>query len=232
MNKFGLLTDKVFTEPEIDAERQRYLAERRNITPNIEQGIYPFKGIKLTHADIEWLLATHENGRGPVVWSDETQRDREGLDLRGANLNRVNLNYLPLTRLYGGLRWNDWKTANEEQRTIAGIYLEQANLQDASLEGARLRNAHLEGAILRNVRLEQSYLFQAHLEGTDFFRAQLEGANLRETHMAGADLRLAFCDHETSLEKIILGNAKYGFISMVDVHWSNTNLSLLNWKSV
>lgn len=31
------------TEPEIDAERQKYLAERRSITPNIEQGIYPFQ---------------------------------------------------------------------------------------------------------------------------------------------------------------------------------------------
>lgn len=53
-------------EPEISAERQEYLAQRRAIVPNIEQGIYPFKDIKLTRADVEWLLATHENGRGPV----------------------------------------------------------------------------------------------------------------------------------------------------------------------
>src|SRR6266566_949189 len=52
------------TEPEIDRERQVYLAKRRLITPDIEQGIYPFKAIepKLTRADVEWLLATHENG--------------------------------------------------------------------------------------------------------------------------------------------------------------------------
>jgi hypothetical protein len=56
------------TEPEIDIERQRYLAERRAITPDIEQSIYPFKGIKLSRGDVEWLLATHENGRGPVSW--------------------------------------------------------------------------------------------------------------------------------------------------------------------
>src|SRR6266480_7180051 len=74
------------TEPEIDAERQKYLAERRSIIPNIEQGIYPFKNIKLTRADVDWLLATHENGQGPIDWSDESQRKREGLDLRGANL--------------------------------------------------------------------------------------------------------------------------------------------------
>ncbi len=50
------------TEPEIDTERQRYLAERRAIAPDIEQGIYPFRGIKLSRADVEWLLATHAHG--------------------------------------------------------------------------------------------------------------------------------------------------------------------------
>jgi len=73
------------TEPEIDAERQKYLTERLSITPNIEQGIFPFKDIKLIRADVEWLLATHENGQGPIDWSDVSQRKREGLDLRGAN---------------------------------------------------------------------------------------------------------------------------------------------------
>ncbi len=41
------------TEPEIDIERQKYLTERRTITPNLEQGIYPFKGIKPSRADVE-----------------------------------------------------------------------------------------------------------------------------------------------------------------------------------
>lgn len=34
------------TEPEIDLERQKYLAERRSITPDSKQGIYPFKDVK------------------------------------------------------------------------------------------------------------------------------------------------------------------------------------------
>ena len=29
-------------EPEIDTERQQYLDERRQITPDIKEGIYPF----------------------------------------------------------------------------------------------------------------------------------------------------------------------------------------------
>lgn len=57
------------TEPEIDTERQAFLAERHRITPDVEQGIYPFKDVKLTRADVEWLLATHESEgiRGPVI---------------------------------------------------------------------------------------------------------------------------------------------------------------------
>src|SRR5437588_12950275 len=68
------------TMPEIDAKRQEELAQRRTIAPDIKKGIYPYKGMKLTRADIEWLLATHENGQGPVDWSDEKQRNRAGLD--------------------------------------------------------------------------------------------------------------------------------------------------------
>ena len=94
-------------EPEIDAERQQYLTERRHIKPDIAQGIYPFKDIKLSRADVEWLLATHENGRGPVDWNDESQREREGLDLRGADLRSLDLSGLPLARtIAGGFYWN------------------------------------------------------------------------------------------------------------------------------
>lgn len=82
------------TEPEIDAERQKYLTERRAIIPDIKQGIYPFGGIKLNRADVEWLLVTHENGRGPIDWNDESQRKRLGLDLRGADLRQVDLHHL------------------------------------------------------------------------------------------------------------------------------------------
>jgi hypothetical protein len=41
------------TEPEIVAERQAYLEERRAIVPDMAQGIYPFGGIRLNRADIE-----------------------------------------------------------------------------------------------------------------------------------------------------------------------------------
>src|SRR5579859_5570891 len=41
------------TEPEIDKERQEYLAWRRSTLPDIECGSYPFKDVKLKRADVE-----------------------------------------------------------------------------------------------------------------------------------------------------------------------------------
>jgi len=61
------------TEPEIHDKRQQYLAERRAIKADIEKGIYPFKNSKLDRADIEWLLATYEEGKGPIDYHDPTQ---------------------------------------------------------------------------------------------------------------------------------------------------------------
>ena len=46
------------TEPEIDEERQEYLARCLTSMPAIEDDVYPFKDVKLNRADIEWLLAT------------------------------------------------------------------------------------------------------------------------------------------------------------------------------
>ena len=71
--------------------RQAFLMERRSIPPDIKQGIYPLKDVKPSRADVEWLLATHENGIGAVDWKDESQRKREGLDWRGADLRQEDL---------------------------------------------------------------------------------------------------------------------------------------------
>src|SRR6266700_5416636 len=158
------------TEPEIDEERQKFLSERRSITPNSQQGIYPFKDIKLSRADIEWLLATHENGRGPVNWDDETQREREGLDLRGAELDQVWLSLLPLARLCAGQRMKD-RPGTEERRNMALLSFQGvpsiegrgAYLPFAHLEGAELGGVHLEKANLRNSHLEEIWLVDACL---------------------------------------------------------------------
>src|SRR6266567_3144348 len=197
------------TEPEIDAKRQEYLAERRTIIPEIEQGIYPFKDIKLSRADVEWLVAAHEEGRGPVDWDDERQRKRKGLDLRGADLRRLNLSRLPLTGMHAGSR--HWSYATEDQHKAAL----------AHLEGTSLVYAHLEGAFLAYAHLERAWLSEARLESADLRFAHLEGAYLGNAHLERALLCNAFFDQATQLNAIVLGNKKSGIASLVDVHWSD-----------
>jgi uncharacterized protein YjbI with pentapeptide repeats len=210
------------TEPEIDVERQKYLVERRAITPNIEKGIYPFKDIKLNRADVEWLLATHENGRGPIEWNYEDQPRGKGLDLRGADLRFMDLHGLPLVSIRGGLSRNEHVYASLEQRHLAVAHLEGANLSLAHLEGADLLMIHLEGANLK----------WAHLEGADLFRAHLEGAYLRGAYLGGASLRSAFLDATTSFTNVILKDKNLGCVWLADIHWGDVNLTRTNWAQI
>ncbi len=127
------------TEPEIDAGRQAFLTERRMTVVDEEQDIYPFADMALSRADIEWLLATHESGAmvGPVDWSDESQRGREGLDLRRARLGRIeaarheadgktlalDLSYLPLAGLRAGASFDSGKQTRSLSSRILGSAL-------------------------------------------------------------------------------------------------------------
>lgn len=221
------------TEPEISTARQNELEARRSIIPDIGKGIYPFKDVKLNRADVEWLLITHENGRGPVYWNDGQHIERVGLDLRGADLRHANLENLPLARMIGGLQhWNEWELATEEQRQAAGVHLEHAQLKSTHLESAKLRCAYLQAANLRYAHLTSAMLFQAHLEEASLFKAHLEDTNLREAHLEGASLCLAFLDRATTLNKAILVNKRYGPASLLDVHWGEMNVAAVDWSQL
>jgi hypothetical protein len=230
------------TEPEIDSERQQFLQQRLLIVPDIQHSIYPFKDIRLTRADVEWLLATHEQGCGPIDWRDPSQRERQGIDLRGANLQRVDLRGLPLARVCGGLTRKEWAAATLEQRAQAGIHLEGADLSEAHLEKALLRGAffekarlyrtHLEQATLYQAHFERAYLREAHLEGANMMVAHLEGADLYRAWLAGADLRQAICDITTHLEKATLIDRRWGCVLLADIHWSDCNLTTIDWRRV
>lgn len=234
------------TEPEIAEERQQVFAKLQSITPNIEQGDYPFKGIKLNRADVEWLLATHENGQGPIDWNDERQRTREGLDLRGADLRKADLHELPLARTKSGLKWltttDEWLSTTSEHLEIARIHLEGANLKKAHLEGACLINADLQeaylvGAYLNEANLsgsllEWAYLVEAHLEDANLTRAILAKTNLRRANLHRANLTGAYFDAITDFEKAVLGDKKLGFASLGDITWGGANITVIDWRPV
>src|SRR6266702_7830911 len=82
------------TEPEIDPERQHFLMTCLATKPDVTRNIYPFKNVRLTRADIEWLLIMHENKQRPNDGNDGSQKQQTGLDLRGAHLQGVDLRRL------------------------------------------------------------------------------------------------------------------------------------------
>ena len=239
------------TEPEISPCRQYELSQRRLIQPDIDKGVYPFRGIRLNRADVEWLLATHENGCGPVDWSDQSQHERQGLDLRGTNLSESDLAELPLARLIGGFRYDELSFATEEKKKLTGVILTRADLRGAHLEGANLGGAQLKGVLLGGAQLQRAYLWQAKLEEADLARACLAGADLFGVQLEKADLggaqlegvrlnyaRLVRTDlTNAQLDGTILADATLADNShigpcLADIRWGNIDLTTVDWSEV
>lgn len=210
------------TRPEISVERQQFLASRRAVTPNVAQGEYPFANVKLDRGDVEWLLATLDGGIGPINWSDQSQRQRQGVDLRGADLRGEDLSGLPLARLIGGLPSAEWDESSTQQRDAARLHLDSANLADAHLEGAQLTGTHLQRATLT----------RAHLDAASLRSAHLERARLRDAWLVGANLERAYLDDATSLERTVLGGRQQQSVCVADARWDRTNLAVMDWSRV
>ena len=169
------------TEPIIDEERQQRLLSYSQGEVDIERGMYPFKGVRLSRADVEWLLAMQEQ-RGAETHTGGSNRGKQqqvfGLDVRGADLSGVNLSHLPLMGLHVGLSLDESRHATVEQSRQAAADLARADLSYAQLQGAHLGRATLDEAVL----------VEAHLEGADLGKATLKRAILAGIHLEGADL--------------------------------------------
>lgn len=217
------------TRPEIDEQRQEELAQYLAIAPDVERGIYSFKSIKLSRADVEWLLSVQRIGREPVDPSEAGERESEGLDLRGADLRGEDLSGLPLTRLRGGLTVREWGNTTPEQHGTAAIHLEGANLINAHLEGALLHGAHLEGASLIEAHLGEAFLDDAHLEKSNLFQSHLCGANLSFAHLEGANLIRASLEEANlsfaHLQGTLLSEARLEGANLMMAHLEGANLT-------
>jgi len=216
------------TEPEIDVARQEQLIRCLATTPDTKRGIYPFKGMRLSRADVEWLLATYENAGDPRAGSDEQQM-RWRLDLRGADLRYVDLHALPLARLRGSLTRKEWDEATEEQRTAAEVLLTGADLSETHLEEAELIGAHLEKVSLHEAHLEKADLAWAHLERAFLARARLKEADLSEAHLQGATLRWTHLEQAylngAHLEKADLSRARLEKVYLSEARLEKADLS-------
>ena len=91
------------SEPLLVEERQQRLSVCTQGEIDIEHGKYPFKGMCLSRADVEWLSAAVEQGSAEVRTGGGDGRKPHGLDVRGADLSGVDLSHLPLVRLRGAV---------------------------------------------------------------------------------------------------------------------------------
>ena len=238
------------TEPEIDSERRKYLTKRRIAVADTEGEVYPFKDVRLSRADIEWLSVTQDRQK----LLNENRRAGEGMDLRGAILDHLNLSSLPLEDVnlsHAHIEGSDLKYVHLERANLFNTHLERAcllgaclreatlvmahlhsvelrwgrlqnaNLAHAHLEGSNLMEVHLENSILNLAHLECSNLWMAHLEGAELMGAHLEKACLREVHFAGAKL----------YDTILIDDKHVGPV-LVDIQWGDTNLTVVDWPNV
>jgi uncharacterized protein YjbI with pentapeptide repeats len=214
------------TEPEIDEARQMFLAERRAATPNYQRATYPFAGINLARADIEWLLAHHEDEgvRGPVVDTVTVAEPADPPNLSGIDLQELAVGLL-LSCPSGQWEGEPGLSGPQEPDMLLDSDMDEQpparwglDLRGADLRGADLSNLPLErlwgglyGDWWREASIKQREAAAVLLEGADLRRASFAGAFLRNANLSGVQLQsasLQFADlREATLEGANLDGA-------------------------
>ena len=111
-----------------------------------------------------------------------------GADLRGANLDNVNLYLAEISRA-------DLSGASISRANLSGAGLMHTNLSGAGLYGANLsdavlNNANLSDAVLDNANLSDASLGDANLSGAHLRQANLSDTVLDNTNLTGVRLTL------------------------------------------
>jgi len=155
-----------------------------------------------------------------VIGRRDSNRDREAVDLGGANLTRA---YVAGTNLAGARL----VSANLTDAYLGGAYLKDADLNGAVLNGTRFNGAHLNGAFLNYAGLKGAdftggadltgaYLIGAHLTGARFGGSEFTH---NDTHLNGACLNFA------ELNDADLTGADLTDAYLVAAHLDNANLT-------
>ncbi|HLY32148.1 MAG TPA: pentapeptide repeat-containing protein, partial [Ktedonobacterales bacterium] len=203
-------------EPEIDAARSQFLTERLAIPADPQQGVYPFGGIGLTRADVEWLITHMENtptaptpdpATPPV--STVSQVTQPGPMSQAVPYPLYSSNVVPYPfyppPLAMGTPHQSVRKPDATGLDLRGADLRGVDLTNLPLSGLRggftleewrvltpdLREAGailLEKANLSGAHLEHAILGCASLRGCWLYRTHLEGADLSEAHLENARL--------------------------------------------
>ncbi len=146
-------------------------------------------------------------------------------------MRQVNLSRVPLARICGGLDWEIWQQASKEQRDMAAVHLEGVSLDKTHLEGADLTTAHFEKAHLYLAHLEEAALDGANFEGATLIEAHLEEAYLTEAYLEDTSFQGVYLKG-TRLYRINLCNKDHIGPWVENTHWSDANLSVVNWSQM
>lgn len=126
--------------------------------------------------------------RGPARLFAEWQSEHErtALDLRGANLQKLDLSGRDLG-------WTSLVNANLRHATLDRAVVQQADLSGADLRGASLVEVSGHETWMPGADLSEAYLARARLSSADLRGVRLVGARLDSATLADADLRGARC---------------------------------------
>lgn len=125
--------------------------------------------------------------------------------------------------------WNRWRLEREnrlEQPNLSRANLRRAKLEGADLTNVNLSRAELQGANLEGAHLDKANLYWTNLEGANLRRASLKEANLSWTNLSGAYLDGA------NLQYAEISNTENVGPWIVDVHWGDSNLTIMRWSLV
>jgi uncharacterized protein YjbI with pentapeptide repeats len=241
---------------DLEAQRQQWAGEA---VPCKRQG--PFEGIRLTGADVFWLVARTLTAKQsePLtianaarwlleydVQSDDACRWRPKLNLCGAYLSGANLSEAHLLTV-------DLSNAHLIHVNLSGAVLHDVNLSHADLVAANcswavLETVNLAGATMHMVnlgstRLHQSDLSHADLSSADMSGARLDYVNLSEAVLHDVTLSRAHLD-KVDLSGTSLCGARFGVETslsnatvsattrMADVIWHAVPLTRIAWETL
>lgn len=203
-------------EPEISEGRKGFLRTCLAVEDSLVKGVYKFKDVKLTRADVEWLLSNHNGGSGPVQLK-ESENAMEaylsGLDLRGADLEQVDLSELPLAGTMFGFAFSylpaliDDASVRIEDIKLGPAKLNLGNLASADLRGSDFANVTAIGANFSGSLLQSASFYDATMVRCNFSGAKLQGARLSEAVLLGSNFDDAHLESAT-LDGVHLGGLR------------------------
>lgn len=161
--------------------------------------------------------------------SDQIFENGYRIDLRGVNLQKVNLPDLD----FSGTIFDN---ARLEGSNFANCLFIGTSLHDTNFSGAYLYNVNFTSATGRSAKFESAYLCASKMNSARFFDCDFNGANFSNSYMDSADFERSkfICSYFLSVEihncKFIYSNLFFSYFSPVyadgtDFTYSNMKLA-------